>query len=154
MSTQLCVDTSILAKLCGFKVGWPDAYVRGTPHTTLRQASGGSVGTAGHGRAGHKPVCSEEVASPGDLPALFANWVRGRQGRGYGDPFHPGDDLQGQVKPGFALDTAITGFTRRSEDPRAVLSLLMGLTREDGRTQIDSLCGQGARELRALEVQD
>jgi hypothetical protein len=106
------------------------------------------------GGLGHKPVCSEEVASPGDLPALFANWVRGRQGRGYGDPFHPGDDLQGQVKPGFALDTANTGYTRRSEDPRAVLSLLMGLTREDGRTQIDSLCGQGARELRALEVQD
>jgi hypothetical protein len=37
---------------------------------------------------------------------------------------------------------------------RAVCSRLMGLTREDGGTQIDGSCGQGARELRALEVQD
>ena len=94
---------------------WRACCPRHLSHPTPR-ASGNSVGAAGHRQAGHKTVRSEEVASPGDLPALFANWVRGRQGRVHGDPFHPGDDLQGQFKPELALDAAIIGFTRRSED--------------------------------------
>lgn len=46
-----------------------------------------------------------------------------------------------KIKPEFSIDAVIMGFTARTEDPLAVRTLLLGLTREDGRIQIAGHCG-------------
>lgn len=46
-----------------------------------------------------------------------------------------------KIKPEFTVDAVIIGFTRRTEDTQAVRSLLLGLTREDGSTQVAGACG-------------
>lgn len=86
-----------------------------------------------------KPVRTDEVASAGDLPALFADWVEG--GKAEGMVVRSSQGVIYKVKPEFTIDAAVIGFTRRNEDPKAVRSLLLGLTREDGRTQVAGFCG-------------
>jgi hypothetical protein len=40
VSMQLCVDTSILDRLCRLKVGWPDAYIARCRFTSRRRGLG------------------------------------------------------------------------------------------------------------------
>ena len=46
-----------------------------------------------------------------------------------------------KIKPEFTIDAAVLGYTVRTEDADAVRTLLLGLTREDGRIQIAGHCG-------------
>jgi hypothetical protein len=73
------------------------------------------------------------------LPALFTELVEG--GKAEGLVVRSSQGAIYKIKPEFTIDAVILGFTRRTEDPQAVRSLLMGLTREDGRTQVAGFCG-------------
>ncbi len=86
-----------------------------------------------------KPARTNEVASAAELPAVFAEWVEG--GKSEGLVVRSAQGTIYKIKPEFTIDATIIGYTVRSEDPRAIRSLLLGLTREDGRTQIAGHCG-------------
>jgi hypothetical protein len=86
-----------------------------------------------------RAVRTDLVTGPGDLPALFAELVEG--GKAEGLVVRSSQGAIYKIKPEFTIDAVIIGFTRRSEDPASVRSLLLGLTREDGRTQIAGYCG-------------
>ena len=86
-----------------------------------------------------KVVKTEVVDGPSGLPALFAEFVDG--GKAEGLVVRSSQGAIYKIKPEFTIDAVVLGFTRRSEDPKAVRSLLMGLTRDDGRTQIAGFCG-------------
>ena len=86
-----------------------------------------------------KPIRTDSVDSIGGLPALFAELVEGGKAEGL-----IVRSVQGaiyKIKPEFTIDAVIIGYTGRAEDPEAVRTLLLGLTREDGRIQIAGHCG-------------
>jgi hypothetical protein len=86
-----------------------------------------------------KSVRTDLIDAAGGLPTLFAELVEG--GKAEGLVVRSAQGTIYKIKPEFTIDAVIIGFTRRTEDPGAVRSLLMGLTREDGRTQIAGFCG-------------
>jgi hypothetical protein len=86
-----------------------------------------------------KPVRTDEVGSVAELPAVFAEWVEG--GKAEGLVVRSAQGTIYKIKPEFTIDAAIIGYTVRQEDPHAIRSLLLGLTREDGQTQIAGHCG-------------
>lgn len=86
-----------------------------------------------------KAVRTDVVDTAGGLPALFTELVEG--GKAEGLVVRSSQGAIYKIKPEFTIDAVILGFTRRTEDPQAVRSLLMGLTREDGRTQVAGFCG-------------
>ena len=86
-----------------------------------------------------KSVRTDAVEAASELPALFADLVEG--GKAEGLVVRSAQGTIYKIKPEFSIDAVIIGFTSRTEDPGAVRSLLMGLTREDGRTQIAGFCG-------------
>ena len=86
-----------------------------------------------------KAVRTDGVDAAAGLPALFAELVDG--GKAEGLVVRSSQGAIYKIKPEFTIDAVVIGFTRRTEDPQAVRSLLMGLTREDGRTQVAGFCG-------------
>jgi hypothetical protein len=86
-----------------------------------------------------KAVRTDVVEGAAGLPALFTDLVEG--GKAEGLVVRSSQGAIYKIKPEFTIDAVILGFTRRTEDPLAVRSLLMGLTREDGRTQVAGFCG-------------
>lgn len=86
-----------------------------------------------------KAVRTDVVDGSAGLPALFTELVEG--GKAEGLVVRSAQGAIYKIKPEFTIDAAIIGFTRRAEDPQAVRSLLLGLTREDGRTQVAGACG-------------
>jgi hypothetical protein len=86
-----------------------------------------------------RAVRTDLVDEAGGLPALFSELVEGGKAEGLIVRSTLGQIYK--IKPEFTIDAAIIGFTRRSEDTGLVRSLLLGLTREDGRTQIAGYCG-------------
>lgn len=86
-----------------------------------------------------KVVRTDVVDSAAGLPALFTELVEG--GKAEGLVVRSSQGAVYKIKPEFTIDAVIIGFTRRTEDPQVVRSLLMGLTREDGRTQVAGFCG-------------
>ena len=86
-----------------------------------------------------KAVRTDVVDTAGGLPALFTELAEG--GKAEGLVVRSSQGAIYKIKPEFTIDAVILGFTRRTEDPQAVRSLLMGLTREDGRTQVAGFCG-------------
>jgi len=86
-----------------------------------------------------KAVRTDAVATAADLPALFAELVDG--GKAEGLVVRSALGAIYKIKPEFTIDAAVIGYTVRTEDPTAVRTLLLGLTREDGRVQIAGHCG-------------
>ena len=86
-----------------------------------------------------KMIRTDAVESTTALPALFAELVEG--GKAEGLVVRSAQGTIYKVKPEFTVDAAVVGYTVRTEDPRAVRTLLLGLTREDGRIQIAGHCG-------------
>ena len=97
-----------------------------------------------------KAIKTETVESIAGLPALFADIVEGGKAEGLVVRSALGSIYK--VKPEFSIDAIIIGYTARTEDPEAVRTLLLGLTREDGRIQIAGHCGNlgGDAERKAL----
>lgn len=94
-----------------------------------------------------KLIRTDTVESAAQLPALFAELVEG--GKAEGLVVRSAQGAIYKVKPEFSIDAVIIGYTGRTEDPDAVRSLLLGLTREDGRIQIAGHCGNlGSDEAR------
>lgn len=86
-----------------------------------------------------KPVRTDVAETVADIPALFTELVDG--GKAEGLVVRSAQGVVYKLKPEFTIDAAIIGYTVRTEDPRAVRTLLLGLTREDGRIQIAGHCG-------------
>jgi hypothetical protein len=86
-----------------------------------------------------KPIRTDSVDTTGGLPALFAELVEG--GKAEGLIVRSAQGAIYKIKPEFTIDAVIIGYTGRTEDPDAVRTLLLGLTREDGRIQIAGHCG-------------
>lgn len=86
-----------------------------------------------------KPIKTDSIESAAELPALFADLVEG--GKAEGLVVRSSLGAIYKVKPEFTIDVVIMGYTARTEDPAAVRTLLLGLTREDGRIQIVGHCG-------------
>jgi hypothetical protein len=97
-----------------------------------------------------KAIKTDTVESISALPALFADIVEGGKAEGLVVRSALGSIYK--VKPEFSIDAIIIGYTARTEDPQAVRTLLLGLTREDGRIQIAGHCGNfgGDAERKAL----
>jgi hypothetical protein len=100
-----------------------------------------------------KPVRTDSVDSIGGLPVLFAELVEG--GKAEGLVVRSAQGTIYKIKPEFTIDAVIIGYTGRAEDPEAVRTLLLGLTREDGRIQIAGHCGNlgGDEARRSLMTQ-
>lgn len=86
-----------------------------------------------------KPIRTDTVEAIGGLPALFAELVEG--GKAEGLVVRSAHGAIYKIKPEFTIDALIIGYTGRTEDPDVVRTLLLGLTREDGRMQIAGHCG-------------
>lgn len=86
-----------------------------------------------------KAIRTDSVENVSDIAALFAELVEG--GKGEGLVIRSALGAIYKVKPEFTLDAVVLGYTRRTDDPAAVRSLLLGLTREDGNVQIIGHCG-------------
>ena len=86
-----------------------------------------------------KAVRTDTAGSAADLPALFAELVDG--GKAEGLVVRSAQGAIYKIKPEFTIDAAVLGYTVRTEDPEAVRTLLLGLTREDGRIHIAGHCG-------------
>ena len=97
-----------------------------------------------------KPIKTDAIESAAELPALFADLVEG--GKAEGLVVRSSLGAIYKIKPEFTIDAVIMGYTARTEDPLAVRTLLLGLTREDGRIQIVGHCGNlgGDAERREL----
>ena len=97
-----------------------------------------------------KAIKTDTVESISALPALFADIVDGGKAEGLVVRSALGSIYK--VKPEFSIDAIIIGYTARTEDPQAVRTLLLGLTREDGRIQISGHCGNlgGDTERKAM----
>jgi len=86
-----------------------------------------------------KAIKTEVIEGSAGLPALFAELVEG--GKAEGLVVRSAQGAIYKIKPEFTIDAVVIGFTRRTEDPQAVRSIMLGLTREDGRTQVAGFCG-------------
>ena len=97
-----------------------------------------------------KPIKTDAIESAAELPALFTDLVEG--GKAEGLVVRSSLGAIYKIKPEFTIDAVIMGYTARTEDPLAVRTLLLGLTREDGRIQIVGHCGNlgGDAERREL----
>lgn len=86
-----------------------------------------------------KPIKTDTIGSAAELPALFADLVEG--GKAEGLIVRSSLGAIYKVKPEFTIDAVVMGYTTRTEDALSARSLLLGLTREDGRVQIIGHCG-------------
>lgn len=86
-----------------------------------------------------KAIKTDAVDGIGALPAIFTELVEG--GKAEGLVVRSALGAIYKIKPEFSIDAVIMGFTARTEDPQSVRTLLLGLTREDGRIQIAGHCG-------------
>lgn len=86
-----------------------------------------------------KAIKTETVENISALATQFADLVEGGKAEGLIVRSALGSIYK--VKPEFTIDAVIMGYTAKTEDPQAVRSLLLGLTREDGRIQIAGHCG-------------
>ena len=86
-----------------------------------------------------KAIKTDAVDGVAALPGLFADYVDG--GKAEGLIVRSAQGAIYKIKPEFSIDAVVIGYTARTEDPQAVRTLLMGLTRQDGRIQIAGHCG-------------
>ena len=100
-----------------------------------------------------KAIKTDTIFSADSLPALFADLVEG--GKAEGLIVRSAQGTIYKIKPEFSIDAVVMGYTARTEDAKAVRTLLLGLTREDGHVQIAGHCGNlgGEVERRALMTQ-
>jgi hypothetical protein len=99
-----------------------------------------------------KPVRTDNAESASELPALFAELVEG--GKAEGLIIRSAHGTIYKVKPEFSIDCVVMGFTRRSDGPHTVRSLLLGLTREDGQIQVLGSCGNLGAESDRRDIAD
>ncbi len=97
-----------------------------------------------------KAIKTDAVDSVAALAGMFSEIVEA--GKAEGLIVRSAQGTIYKIKPEFSIDALIIGYTTRTEDPQAVRTLLLGLTREDGRIQIAGHCGNlgGDAERRAL----
>lgn len=99
-----------------------------------------------------KAIKTVIVDSVAELPALFSDLVEG--GKAEGLIVRSSLGAIYKIKPEFSVDAIIIGYTARTEDPKAVRTLLLGLTREDGRIQIAGHCGNIGSDLDRRALMD
>lgn len=81
-----------------------------------------------------KAIKTETVMGHDALMALYDEWVK--SGKSEGMVARAEDGRTYKIKPAFDLDCLVIGFTENHEDKPHVRSLLLGLLREDGTTQV------------------
>jgi len=86
-----------------------------------------------------KAIRTESVSNASEISNLFSELVESGKAEGIIVRAHNG--MIYKVKPELTFDGIIIGYTRKTDDPDLVRSLLIGLMHEDGTIQIASACG-------------
>jgi hypothetical protein len=84
-------------------------------------------------------VPTDELREPSQLREHLKRWVESGAAEGIVVRSSVGEIYK--IKPAYSLDALVVGFTTRVNEPDQVRSLLLGLRRGDGTTQLLGACG-------------
>ncbi len=106
-----------------------------------------------HGGKRVQAIRTEVVAGADEVRRRYEEWVD--SGKSEGLVLRSGDGRSHKVKPAIDVDAVVLAYTERREDRTQIRSLLLGLVREDGQTQVIGEVGGGfsddsRREMREL----
>lgn len=86
-------------------------------------------------------IRTELVSGADDVRRLYEEWVD--SGKSEGLVLRSADGRAHKVKPALDVDAVVLAYTERREDRTQIRSLLLGLIRDDGQTQVIGEVGGG-----------